>query len=92
MVIPDGMDCKSQKKKLHKRKKKKMSPLHQGRMGARKEQEDGEKHKDVEEAGPLVSESRCSAGKMMWEGDVGEEVRRKGVNGGTGKELGANAV
>jgi hypothetical protein len=71
MVIPDGMDSKPQKKELH----KKISSLHQGRMGGRKEQEDGEKHKDVEEAGPLISESRCSAGKMMWRGRGGCEEK-----------------
>lgn len=32
-------------------------------MGGGKEEEDEERHKDVEEAGPLISESRWSAGK-----------------------------
>lgn len=90
MVIPDGMDSKLQRKELHKKKVPPPPCLHQSRTGDRKEEEDEEKHKDVE-AGPLMSESRWSAGKMMWEGKVGEDVGRK-ANGRAGMELGAKAI
>lgn len=65
--------------------------LHHGRMGDRKGEEGEEKHRDVEEAGPLMSESRWSAGKILWEGKVGGDVGRK-VNGEAGLELGAKAI
>lgn len=88
MVIPDEVDSKPQRKELN----NKMSPLHSVSTEAGWGTGRRRKYKDVEEAGPLISEPRWSAGKIMWEGEIGEDVRRKGVNGRAGKELHAKAI